>query len=82
MLFLHLLTSHLLWHFACVWDLGARTLSSLHLKHLVLTAISHCSAFHGTAVRTQELPFKGPEMFFSPSTRLFSEAECGFAWSI
>lgn len=41
----------------------------LHLKHLVLTIISHCRAFHRIAVRTQELPFKGPEMVFSPGTR-------------
>lgn len=41
----------------------------LHLKHLLLTLISRRSAFHGIAVRTQELPFKGPETVFSPGTR-------------
>lgn len=44
---------------------------------LGLTVISHCNAFH--AAGTQELPFKGPEMLFSSSTRRSSEAVSGFA---
>lgn len=45
------------------------------------TPTSFCSAFHGFAVRMQELPFKGPEVVLYPAQVDF-QRHCGFTWSV